>query len=493
MIYSLWEGSPLNYRMIAKSLGVVVCIEALCMIPSLIVSLIYGQSDALDFLYSILITLAAGLLMYLVKINNKNFYARDGFAVVALGWILLSFFGSLPFLFSGSIPHPIDAFFETVSGFTTTGSTILTEVESLPKGILFWRSFTHWIGGMGVLVLTLAVLPSVGASSFHIMKAETTGPSTEKLVPKLGQTAKILYTIYIVMTAIQVILLLIAKMPLYDSLIHAFGSAGTGGFSNRNLSVGAYGNIAAEVIITVFCFLFGVNFSLYFQILKGNIRNFFKDEELRFYAGTVVAAIVFITIQLFSKGVFSFGESLRHSSFQVVTLITTTGYSTTNFNLWPSFSKLILITIMFFGASAGSTAGGLKCIRIVLLLKAARREVARIIHPRAVHTVKSGGKVVDEQILSETMAFFFIYLAIFAVSFLIVSLDGKDLTSTVTSVVATLSNVGPGLEVVGPMGNFSSFSNLSKVVFFFCMIAGRLELLPMLILFSPQAWKRVSI
>lgn len=483
----------MNFKMILKSLGVVVSIEALCMLPSLIVSLIYQQGDARSFLYSIIITIAVGVLLFLIRPKSTNFYARDGFAVVALSWILMSLFGSLPFLFSGAIPSPIDAFFETVSGFSTTGSTILQDIESLPKGILFWRSFTHWIGGMGVLVLTLAVLPTVGASSFHIMKAEATGPSTEKLVPKLGQTAKILYAIYTVMTTMQVILLLVAKMPLYDALIHAFGSAGTGGFSNRNLSVGAYGNVAIEVIITVFCFLFGINFSLYFQILKGNFRNFFKDEEFHFYLGTVVVSILFITIQLLSKGVFNLGESLRHSSFQVVNTITTTGYSSTDFNLWPSFSKLILLILMFFGASAGSTGGGMKCIRIILLLKAARREVARIIHPRAIHTVKSGGKVVDEDILSETKTFFFIHMAIFAVSFLLVSLEGKDLTSTVTSVIATLSNVGPGLEIVGPTGNFADFSVLSKFVFSFCMIAGRLELIPMLILFSPQAWKKGSI
>lgn len=478
--------------MIFKSLGVVVSIEALCMLPSLVVSLIYREQAAMAFLYSILIVLAIGLLMYRIRIKNKNFYERDGFTVVALSWILLSVFGSLPFVISGTISSPIDALFETASGFTTTGSTILTEVESIPKGILFWRSFTHWIGGMGILVLTLAVLPSVSASSFHMMKAEATGPSTDKLVPKLGQTAKILYTIYIVMTTVLVIFLLIAGLPLYDSLIHALGSAGTGGFSSRNLSIGSYGNVFAEVIITVFCFLFGVNFSLYFQVLKGNLRGFYKDEEFRFYLGTVLISIVLITIQLVAEGIFPLGESIRHSSFQVVTLITTTGYTTTDFNLWPVFSKLILITIMFFGPCAGSTGGGMKCMRILMLLKVARREVSKVIHPRAVHTVKIGGRVVGEDTISRTMAFFFIYIAIFTVSFLIVSLDGKDLTSTVTSVVATLSNIGPGLGVVGPMGNFSSFSVLSKITFIFCMIAGRLELIPMLILFSPQAWKKVS-
>lgn len=483
----------MNFRMIFKSLGIVILIEGLCMIPSMLVSLIYRQHDTSAFLFSILITLAAGLLLYLIPIRTNNFYARDGFAVVSLAWILLSLFGALPFLLSGAIPAPVDAFFETASGFSTTGASILTEVESLPKGILFWRSFTHWMGGMGVLVLTLAILPSVGASSFHIMRAEATGPSTEKLVPKLGQSAKILYTIYTVLTATQIIFLLIAGMPLYDSLIHAFGSAGTGGFSSRNLSIGAYGSVFIEIIITVFILLFGVNFSLYFKILKGNARYFYKDAEFRFYFGTILVSVLLITLNLFGNGIFSVGEGLRHSSFQVASIITTTGYATTDFNLWPTFSKLILVTLMFFGASAGSTGGGMKCIRILLLLKVAKREIAKIIHPRAIHTVKVNGKVIEEETLSGTMAFFFVYFAIFAVSFLIVSLDGKDVTSTVTAVIASISNIGPGLELVGPTGNFSSFSDLSKAVLTFCMIAGRLEILPMLILFSPLSWKKVSI
>lgn len=479
--------------MIIKSLGVVVCIEALCMLPSLLVSLIYGQNDWKAFLFSIMITAACGLVMYLTRTRSSNFYTRDGFAVVALSWILISAFGSLPFMFSGAISSPINAFFETVSGFTTTGSTILKDIEALPKGLLFWRSFTHWMGGMGVLVLTLAVLPTVGAGSFHIMKAEATGPSTEKLVPKLGQTAKILYTIYTVMTAIQVILLLISGMPLFDSLIHSFGTAGTGGFSVKNASVGAYNNVFAEVIITVFTLLFGINFTLYFQILKGNYRNALKDTEFRFYLGAVLASILLITIDLYANGLFSAGESLRHSSFQVSTIITTTGYSTTDFNLWPSFSKIILVMLMFFGASAGSTGGGIKCIRIMLLFKIARREIMKVIHPRAVNTVKSGGNTVNDEILAETTAFFFIYMAVFAISSIIISIDGKDLVTSVTAVIAAISNIGPGLGDVGPLGNFSGFSGISKLVLSFNMIAGRLELIPMLILFSPLSWKKVSI
>jgi trk system potassium uptake protein TrkH len=479
--------------MILKSLGVVILIEGLCMVPPLIVSFVYGQDDAAAFIISIILCAVIGFSLYTIHIKNINFYARDGFVMVALGWVFISLLGSIPFILSNTISSPIDAFFETVSGFTTTGSTILQEIESLPKGILFWRSFTQWIGGMGVLVLTLAVLPSVGASSLHIIKAESTGPNVEKLVPKIGQSARILYTIYTVMTTIQVILLLFAGMPLYDSLIHAFGTAGTGGFSSRNLSVGAYGNVYVEVVITVFTILFGVNFSLYYQILKGNIKSAIEDEEFRFYIGTITISIIFVAINLYSNGLFSFSDSIRHSSFQVGTIITTTGYSTTDFNLWPTFSKMILITLMFFGGSAGSTAGGIKFLRIVLLLKTVKRGVTKALHPRAVHTIKLNKKVVDDNTISRTLTFFFAYMLIFLVSLLLITLNGKDLITSATAVLSTLSNVGPGFEVIGPMGNFSDFSHGSKLVLCFNMIAGRLELLPMLLLFSPTAWKKASI
>ena len=483
----------MNFRMVLKSLGIVILIEGLCMILPLLVSLLYGQGDAISFVISVLISVTVGFILYRIPIKNSNFYARDGFAVVALSWIVISLFGSFPFIISNAIPSFIDAYFETVSGFTTTGSTILQEIESLPKGILFWRSFTHWMGGMGVLILTLAVLPTIGVGSLHIMKAEATGPSTEKLVPKLGHTAKILYTIYTVMTAIQIIFLLIAGMPLFDSIIHAFGSAGTGGFSSRNLSVGAYGNVYIEIIITVFTILFGVNFSLYYRFIKGDVRSFLKDEEFAFYMGTILVSIALITIDLFKNGLFTLDQSLRHSSFQVGTIITTTGFSTTDFNLWPAFSKTILVVLMLFGASAGSTGGGIKCIRILLLLKTAKREIAKIIHPRAVHTVKTNHRVNDEDTVTGTLTYFFIYIAVFVISTLFISLNGKDLVTSGTAVIATLSNIGPGFEVVGPMGNFSSFSPLSKLILCFNMIAGRLEFLPMLVLFSPMAWKKGSM
>jgi len=479
--------------LVLKSLGIVILTEGLCMLPSLLVSLIYGQGDATAFVISIIICLTVGYVLYRIPIKNRNFYARDGYAIVSLGWIAISLFGAVPFVISGAIPSFIDAFFETTSGFTTTGSTILQDIESLTHGLLFWRSFTHWMGGMGVLVLTLAVLPSIGAGSFHIMKAESTGPSAEKLVPKLGQTAKILYAIYIVMTAAQVIFLLIAGMPLFDSLIHAFGSAGTGGFSNKNLSVGAYGNIYIEIIITVFTILFGVNFGLYYRLIKGDAKGFLKDEEFRFYIGIILVSIILITIDLCKNGLFTLGQGLRHSSFQVGTIITTTGFSTTDFNLWPTFSKTILVILMLTGASAGSTGGGIKCLRILLLLKTIKREISKIIHPRAVHTVKTNHKAVNEDTVSGTLTYFFIYAAVFIISTLLISIDGKDWVTSGSAVIATLSNIGPGFEVVGPMGNFSGFSVFSKLVFCFDMLAGRLEFLPMLVLLSPMAWKKGSM
>lgn len=483
----------MNFRMIFKSLGMVLCIEGMCMFPSLAVSLIYKQSDSGAFLISISILLLAGLLMTRIRAVTKHIYARDGFAMVALGWILISVFGAMPFIVSGAIPSFVDAFFEAVSGFTTTGSSILKDVEVLPKGIVFWRSFTHWIGGMGVLVLTLAILPSAGANTIHIMKAETTGPNPGKIVPKMGQTAKILYIIYMVLTAINIVFLLVGGMPLYDSLIHAFGTAGTGGFSSKNLSVGAYGSVYFEIVITVFMLLFGVNFALYYQAIRGNLKSIIKDEEFRFYAGTVLAAIILIAFNINGKNVGSIWEGLRYSSFQVASVITTTGYATTDFNLWPVFSKAILLLLMVIGASAGSTGGGIKCIRILLLFKVIRREIAKIIHPRSVYTVKIGGRAVEEDTLSGVMAFFFLYMAIFAASTLVVAIDGKDLVTTISAVLSCIGNIGPGLELVGPLGNFSGFSVLSKVVLSLCMLLGRIEIYPILLLLTPSFWKRVNI
>lgn len=483
----------MNIRLIARNLGTVLIIEAACMLPSLFISLAHGQYDFTAFLITILLLIASGSILSRIRVNHDNLYTRDGFAMVVLAWLVISASGALPFFISGAIPGFIDAFFESVSGFSTTGSTILNDIESLPKGILFWRSFTHWLGGMGVLVLTLAVLPSAKAGSLYIMKAESPGPTPGKLVPRIGQTARILYAIYFAMTLVEILLLLIAGLPVYDAFIHAFGTAGTGGFSNMNRSVGAYNNVAVEIIIAVFMLIFGVNFSLYYQALNGKIKSFLHDEEFRFYMGTVIVAIVLITVNTVGTVYQNFFESLRYSSFQVSSIITTTGYATADYNLWPVFSKTILVILMIVGASAGSTGGAMKCIRIVLLFRIARREIKKIVHPRSVYTVKVGGKVVEEETLTGVLSFFFLYIAFLVVSTLIVALDGKDMVTSLTAVIAAIGNIGPGLEMVGPMGNFSGFSLLSKMVLSFDMIIGRLEILPVLLLFSPSSWKRVNI
>ncbi len=483
----------MNFRMISKSLGTVLFIEAICMLPPLIVSFLYRQEDVSSFLFSILILAVAGAGLNSIKTVTTDIYAREGVAIVALGWLLVSLFGALPFFLSGAIPSVVDALFESVSGFSTTGASILQEVEGLPKGILFWRSFTHWMGGMGVLILMLAILPSAKADTLYIMKAESPGPSPEKFVPHMGQVAKILYSIYFALTAVEIIFLLAGGMPPYDAFIHAFGTAGTGGFSNKNASVAAYGSAYLETIITVFMLLFGVNFTLYYAIIKGNLKGILRDEELRFYLGTVLAAIVLIALNINDEVFHSLGEAVRYSAFQVSSVITTTGFATADYNLWPVFSQCVLIFLMFIGASAGSTGGGIKCIRIILLYKIARREIAKIIHPRSVKTIKINGKAVAEDTLPGIIAFFYLYILIFAASVLVVSLDSKDLISSVTAVIATIGNIGPGLGTVGPAGNYAGFSALSKVILCFCMIIGRLEIYPVLLIWIPTFWKRGNI
>ncbi|MDS1002703.1 TrkH family potassium uptake protein [Clostridium sporogenes] len=476
----------MNYPIVFKVLGDVIKYEALVMLFPLITSFYYGGKDANSFMITIGIMLIVGIMMSNIKPKNKTFYAKEGFLSVSICWIVISLFGALPFYISGAIPSFVDCIFETVSGFTTTGATILTEVESLPRGILFWRSFTHWIGGMGILIFTLALMPSIGGTTIHLLKAESPGPTPGKIVPRIKQTAKIMYLIYIVMTIVQIILLLIAGMPFYDTLIHAFGTAGTGGFSSMNSSVGAYNNVYIEVIITVFMLLFGINFNVYFQLIGGNIKQAFKNEEVRYYIGMVFIAMIIIAFNI--KGMYggSLKEGFRQSSFQVASIVTTTGYATTNFDLWPTLSKSILALLMITGCCAGSTGGGIKTVRIVLLFKAMKREINRIIHPRMVNSVKLDGKVVDDEIISQVGLFVFAYVSIIIIAVLLVSLDGMDIETTLSSVLATIGNIGPGFKVVGPIGNFSSYSPFSKIVFSFCMLAGRLEIYPMLVMFRPS-------
>ncbi len=480
----------MNYLMVLKNLGILLICEGLAMFPSLVVALIYSENSVWAFFYTILLLLTFGLALGSIKPKNKGIYAKDGFAIVAIGWILVSFFGALPFYLSGAIPSLVDSFFEASSGFSTTGASILQQIEGLPQGILFWRSFTHWIGGMGVLILAMAILPSTGTGALQIMKAESPGPSPGKLVPKVRETAKILYGIYILITIIEILLLKIAGMSLFDSFIHTFGTVGTGGFSNMNLSVGAYNNVYIDMIITFFMFLCGANFALYYQVLKGNIKGIFKDGEFRLYGLIVITSIVLIAINIYGTMYNGVGQSIRHSAFQVVSVITTTGYATADFNIWPVFSKTILVFLMFVGGCAGSTAGGIKNIRFLILFKAVKRDLLKMIHPKAVYSVRVDGKTINDQTLSEVLGFFFLYMMVFCGAILIVSIEGKDLVTTVTSVATTIGNVGPGLGLVGPRGSFSSFTDLSKMVFSFCMIIGRLEIYPILLLTFPQFWKR---
>lgn len=480
----------MNMKIVLKLLGTVLLWEAVLMLPSLFISIADNSYDIDSFIISIMLTGVIGFLMTRINAGSSQMRKREGFVCVSLCWVIMSLLGALPFYISRAIPSYLDCVFETVSGFTTTGSSIVRDIESFPRGLLFWRSFTHWIGGMGVLVFTLALMPSIGARSVFLMRAESPGPSPGKLVPRISETAKILYVIYAAMTAVLIILLIIAGMPVFNSFIYAFGTAGTGGFGMDALSVGAYNSPIIDWIITIGMFLFGVNFTLYYLLLKGDWKGFLKNEEFRLYGAFIVISTILICINILPRYDYSVGTSLTHSAFTVSTLATTTGYATADFNQWPMFSKTVLMMLMFIGASAGSTAGGLKYIRVVVLFKTVINEIKHTIHPNSVTVVKVDGKTVDTGILTGIFIFFFTYVTILIVAVIIVSLDNFDFMTTFSSVVATLSNIGPGFELVGPMGNFADFSVLSKITLIFCMIIGRLEVLPILILFSPQIWKR---
>ena len=479
----------MNYPMIRFVLGRIFMAEAVLLLVPMGCVILYGEDAVLAFAMPILLLVGIGALLGLRKPENTAIYARDGLIVVALAWVLMSAFGALPFVISGEIPRYTDAFFETVSGFTTTGSSILTDVESMSRGMLFWRSFTHWVGGMGVLVFVMAVLPMTDGRAMHLMRAEVPGPTVGKLSSKLQDTAKILYKIYLFMTVLEVILLCAGGMPLYDSLIHSFGTAGTGGFSCKALSVGAYNSPYAEVVIGIFMLLFGINFNLYYFLLLKHFKDAFLSEELIAYLGIVAASTLAIAANI-RQMYDGFGTALRAAFFQVSTIITTTGYATADFNLWPSFSRVLLVTLMFVGACAGSTAGGLKISRVLILLKSAVREVRHTLHPHAVTTVRFEGKALDDKTVRGAGVYLSVYVMLFAVSVLVLSIDGFDPVTTFTAVAACINNIGPGLEVVGPMGSFAEFSPWCKWLLSFDMLAGRLELFPMLALFVPDTWRR---
>lgn len=478
----------MNFKLVFRITGQTLLIEAAAMVLPMLVGLAYGE-DPTPFLLAIIFTSAAGGLLSLLRSDTKLF-AREGFFTVGLIWVLFGVFGALPFHFSGYFNSYVDCLFECISGFTTTGASILTAIEGLPYGILFWRSFTHWLGGMGVLVLTIALLPSLGARSAFLMQAESPGPVKSKLVPKTAQSSKILYSIYLALTVIQILCLKIAGMPLYDSVVTSFATAGTGGFAVRNLSIASYASPVFEVIIIIFMVLFSLNFTFYFLLLCGKWKQALKSDEIRFFICVVLISGLLISANIHGEYFQSWGDSLRHAFFQVASIVSTTGFTSTDFNLWPEFSRWILVLLMFIGACAGSTGGGIKCARILLLFKALRREINQIIHPRSVYIVKLDGQTTDEKTLRKTLLFFFAYLSILAVGILIVSIDNFPFTTTTTAVITCLSNVGPGLDLIGPAGNFSIFSDLSKLVLSLCMILGRIEIFPILVLFSQNAWKR---
>ena len=480
----------MNYRMIGFVIGRILLTEAALLMLPMAVAAAYGEA-VLPFLIPALLLAVIGLALGLKAPKRSSLYARDGFAVVALAWVLMSAFGAMPFVISGDIPHFVDAFFETVSGFTTTGASILTEIEPLGRGVLFWRSFTHWVGGMGVLVFVMAILPmSAGdGHGMHLMRAEVPGPSVGKLVSRMGDTAKILYGIYLALTLLEIALLLLGGMPLFDACIHAFGTAGTGGFSSRNLSVGAYDSAYFDVVIGVFMLLFGVNFNLYYFLLIKRFRDVFRSEELRAYlliVGAAVAAIAADIVHIYG----TVGRSLRYAFFQVASIITTTGFATADFNAWPEFSRAILVILMFVGACAGSTGGGVKVARVVILCKTSLGDMRKMLHPNAVTTVRFEGKPLTDRTIRSVHLFLTVYILIFTASVLLLSLERFDLVTTFTAVAACINNIGPGLEVVGPMGNYAQFSPAAKLLLSFDMLVGRLEIFPMLLLFAPSIWKR---
>lgn len=480
----------MNYKMMGRFIAQILFIEAAFMFPALLISVHDGNTTSV---YAFLITLAAALiiagLLHLICRGAPNaFYAKEGLVCVGISWIVLSLIGCLPFYISQEIPRYIDAFFEIVSGFTTTGASILPDVEKLTRGMLYWRSFSHWLGGMGVLVFLLAFTGEKGKGfTMHLLRAESPGPDVGKLVPKMRKTTAILYLLYIVLTVLDVIFLLIGKMPLFEAVCTAFGAAGTGGFGLKSDSMGSYSPYLQNVT-TVFMALFGINFSCYYLILLRHFRDVIRDEELRLYLGLIVGSTLLITLDL--RGFYpTLSETVRHAAFQVSSIITTTGFSTTDFDLWPSFSKGILMILMIVGACAGSTGGGFKCARLLLLMKGLRRNIRQVLHPRRVDVIRISGRVVDEKVLDNANAYLAAYVIILFLSFVIISRDGFSIGTNITAVLACFNNIGPGMEAVGPVANFASFGVVSKLTLIADMLAGRLEIFPILVLLSGATWR----
>ena len=470
---------------LAKMLGV----EAILLLLPALVGAVYKEKDALYFLPVSAVLIIIYFIAGKRKPQNRTIYGKEGMIIVACAWILWSLFGALPFTLSGNIPYYLDAVFETVSGFTTTGSSILTDIEALPQCMLFWRSFTHWVGGMGVLVFVMVLTSLDKNNTMYLMRAEVPGPEKDKLVPKMMSTARILYAMYLGLTLIEVILLIFGGMDLFDSLIHAFGTAGTGGFSNYGASVGHFDSAYIDGVITVFMILFGINFNLYFLLLLGEVKSVWKNEELRVYLGIIAGAIAVITLNISGQFVSPL-KAFRYASFQVASIITTTGYATADYNGWPMLSQCILILLMIIGACASSTGGGIKVSRFMIIIKSIKREIKQMIHPKSVNIIKINDKKIGTDVLRVVYIYLLAYMGIVIGSVLLVSIDNLDFGTTFSSVMATLNNIGPGIGDVGPVGNFAEFSPLSKIVFCFDMLAGRLEIFPFLMLFTLAAWRK---
>lgn len=480
----------MNRKMIFSTLGKLIFSEAILLLLPLIISLIYKETNCtLAFLLTIALALFVGFVLYFgFRTHNKVIYAKEGFIIVALGWLIMSIIGAVPFVLSRDIPSYIDAFFETVSGFTTTGASILTDVEALSRGALFWRSFTHWVGGMGVLVFVMAVLPSVSDRSIHIMRAEMPGPIVGKIVPRARETARILYVIYFAMTVLQIILLLVGRMPIFDSIVHSFGTAGTGGFGIKGDSIASYSPYL-QWVITIFMFLFGVNFNLYYIILMRKIRTATKSGEFWAYLGITVVATAIICINILPT-FDNFGDAVRTSAFQVASIITTTGFSTVDFNLWPTLSKTVILILMFVGACAGSTGGGFKITRMVMLFKSIKQELKRMIHPRSVSVVQFEGKVLDKVTLNGVSTYLALYMVSLIAIILLISFEPFNFETTFSAALSCFNNIGPGIGAVGPMGSFADYTGFSKIVLSFAMLLGRLEIYPLLIALTPSTWTK---
>ncbi len=482
----------MNRRLVIRLLGSILMIEAVAMLPSFLVALYFCDGDAPSLLYTMALLLLLGIPMrYLSRPQVMNLRAREGFLVVPLAWLLMSFFGALPFVISGMIPNYIDALFEAVSGFTTTGASILTQFVGQPRGVMFWRSFTHWIGGMGVLVLTLALLPRMSGRTSHLVRAESPGPTLSKLLPRMGDTAKALYLIYGVLTAIMIAILMLCGMNLYDAAIHAMGTAGTGGFSNYGASVGAFNSPAVDIVVTLFMLLFGINFALFYKVISGNWREAKNNEELRWYLCIFAGVTLLVTLVIMPDYEGNFLTALRYSSFQIASIISTTGYATADFNIWPIATRMLIFFTMFVGSCAGSTAGGMKICRVAMMSKQSLREVRRVFQPRKVQTVRFEGKAVEESILRQTAVFIFVYVALVLIGSLLISFEGLyDVQTNFTAALTCVSNVGPGLGAISPAGNFAGYGPFAKIILSILMLAGRLEIFPILALFHPAIWRK---